>query len=833
MNLFVIGGILDSIKEGVYWLFLQICYGVYLFIGALYQVFEKTAKVNLFSEEIFDKITGRLYVVIGIAMLFIFAYNIVLAIVNPDGKDKGTTNLAKSVKETIISLVIIVLLPTIFNYLYIFQNHILESNIIGTIVLGGVGSTSGIPDTNQDGVRDLSDCEVGDYDCTCNFSKLDLSDYGGDSFSGWDFLTKGLLGGLVSLFSDNTISNDKITTLLGAACVNYRDNYTPSQRGANSVAPTIFSAFYRPAKYTFNECIDYLDTSTSSSFDNSKDQQLCTNYVFDTLMSKYTGSLISFTTDDFLIEQTVEGNVEFNFFMAIVAGILALYMFFCYAMEVGVRVAKLGFLQIISPIPVMMRIVPGQKEKIYDKWFTQLKNTYLDVFIRLLIIFFILFAVSLVPEVVNTLFGSIYDGESVVQGAGVASAVDNFIIKSLVTVFVILGLLKFDQDAPKLLKEFFGGLGEGTFALRNPVKQLTDNKFAMGGMGAIGGAASAMVKNYNNAKKNGKSSIGSAAAGAGSGLIRGARAGYKSQNFKELKTNTGGAIDRTLQARDDRDYRNRWQKLGPDGTVMLDKNGNPIQGAKAYYANRFADSMNNWLSGESLESLKRQRDVTRQAFTNHKKIMDDTKKTIVENPSKYTIIEKDEAGNIISSRSIYELELEKNHAASNLNNFDISKYIDDLKNGIIDGIKHSEEEAGRLADKRQEELLKAAANASKRYDTAVDSLTEAVIAHTEIAKTSRGEWVQKEMEMIDEKGETFKADFTIKTDKEVSNLSHLIDVAANDLSTHATEIGADIMGKAEIQSGSIKQKRNVLGDKAAALDAEIAKKAEQQNSSKK
>ena len=139
-------------------IWLLICEGIYIFIGLLYQVFQKVASVNLFSQEIFEEFTGRMYLVIGIAMLFIFAYNIILAIVNPDGKDKGTTNLAKSVKQTVISLVLVVLLPTIFNWLYVFQTHVLESNIIGTIILGGVGSTSG----------NSSNCAQGDYDCNCS-----------------------------------------------------------------------------------------------------------------------------------------------------------------------------------------------------------------------------------------------------------------------------------------------------------------------------------------------------------------------------------------------------------------------------------------------------------------------------------------------------------------------------------------------------------------------------------------------------------------------------------------------------------------------------------------
>lgn len=454
MNLILLGGS-NWFYEIWNTLWLWVCSGIYYFIGLLYQVFEKVASVNLFNGEIFEKLTGRMYLVIGIAMLFILAYNIILAIINPDGKDKGTSQMTKVVKETIISLVLVVLLPTIFNYLYIFQTHVLESNIIGTIILGGVGSSgSG------------GNCEPTDYDCNCEFPS--------DAFSSYNNYDRWLI-----FFKDYSTSD--ITPLLEAKCVEYRDNRTQSQKGAYMVAPSVFSAFYRPTQFDFEECSDHImGFSTSSVINgNEENEKICVNFFADVLLSKYTGNIAPFASDSYLtsvISDSAKNGVymDFHWIMAIVAGILALYMFFCYAMEIGVRVAKLGFLQLISPIPVMMRIIPGQKEKIYKKWFDNLKNTYIDVFIRLAIIYFALFGVSLVPDVIGTMFNSVWNDET------------NFFIKLLVQVFVILGLLKFAQDAPQLFKEFFGGVGKGNFSL-NPKKNAAANMLKGGIYGATTG----------------------------------------------------------------------------------------------------------------------------------------------------------------------------------------------------------------------------------------------------------------------------------------------------------------------------------------------------------
>ena len=55
---------------------------VYGTITLLYRVFVAIANVNLFDKDIFNKFTERMYLVVGIAMLFIFAYNLVLMIIN-------------------------------------------------------------------------------------------------------------------------------------------------------------------------------------------------------------------------------------------------------------------------------------------------------------------------------------------------------------------------------------------------------------------------------------------------------------------------------------------------------------------------------------------------------------------------------------------------------------------------------------------------------------------------------------------------------------------------------------------------------------------------------
>lgn len=498
MNLVVfsdIFGMGKALKSTWITIWLSLNDAVYSVVEILYKVFMSVAEVNLFSKEMFQKITGRVYVVVGIAMLFIFAYNLILMIINPDDK-KGTGQMTKVVKETIITLVLIVLLPTIFNYLSVFQKHVLSSNIIGQIIMGGVGGTS-------------------QQDC--------------DKYTSYNVLTQ------------NGISSTDLKDL-SDECKTYNAQ-DAKYRGAASIPPTLFSAFLHPTYYGYYDCEQYVEKCASTS-DNScqmglittdNDKQMCSKYYFAIENSKFSGSLSPFY-DDYFKDKLVDENdssLQFNYLLSFVAGCFALYMFVCYTLAIGVRVAKLGFLQILSPIASMMRIIPKKKEAIFDKWLKNVIDTYLDVFIRLAIIYFALFAISLVPDVINVLLTSF---ENI------------YTVKLLSVVVVILGILKFAQEAPKLLKDFFGG-GDA-FALKSPIKQLGENKLAMGGLGFVGAGLSSFAGNVWNAGKDVKNAqgfkgktkafargIGYTASGTLSGAVRGARNSYDSKDFKDLGRN--------------------------------------------------------------------------------------------------------------------------------------------------------------------------------------------------------------------------------------------------------------------------------------------------------
>ena len=131
-------GICQGIDAIVYWLG-----------ESAYQVFMLVAKTNIFDyndPNSIGQIVNRIYVILGIVMVFVFGYTILTLIANPDKMSSGGDNSFQGIiKNTVISIIIIALLPTAYNYLYKIQDSILSNNVIGNIILAG----STVPNDNN------------------------------------------------------------------------------------------------------------------------------------------------------------------------------------------------------------------------------------------------------------------------------------------------------------------------------------------------------------------------------------------------------------------------------------------------------------------------------------------------------------------------------------------------------------------------------------------------------------------------------------------------------------------------------------------------------------
>lgn len=162
--------------------------------------------------------------------------------------------------------------------------------------------------------------------------------------------------------------------------------------------------------------------------------------------------------------------VDYSFFLSTIVGIVLALVFLGFCFDVATRSIKLQFLEILAPIPIISYIDPDKsKSGMFSKWIKEVATTWLSLFMRLIAYYIAIYFISTLHE--N------------------ASLSNNLWINLL----IIIGILMFAKELPKLLENIIGIKASGSFNL-NPLKKLNDN--ALGGKliagAAIGGAGLAV-----------------------------------------------------------------------------------------------------------------------------------------------------------------------------------------------------------------------------------------------------------------------------------------------------------------------------------------------------
>lgn len=154
-------------------------------------------------------------------------------------------------------------------------------------------------------------------------------------------------------------------------------------------------------------------------------------------------------------EEIEKARINFQAIFAIIVGGFIVYILALYCVDIGVRWAQMIFLQIMAPIAVIGYLAP-KKDGIFQKWCKQCLTTYLDLFLRLAIIYFALLICEILTSSYanNSLFANLGDvGDT---------------MKVFVYIVLVLGVLLFVKKAPDMLKELFPktGAASGNFGLK-------------------------------------------------------------------------------------------------------------------------------------------------------------------------------------------------------------------------------------------------------------------------------------------------------------------------------------------------------------------------------
>ena len=322
------------------------------------------------------------------------------------------------------------------------------------------------------------------------------------------------------------------------------------QNAGNVMAVNSFKPFFTPnvnsdvnpedARGSITNHTEYgITLGNNGSYGCKKDQ--CTLADVDTFAEK---------TGDFGFYQAFaaninEGEVDFQWLIALVVGGFLVYAMISFCFDMALRVCKLAFFEIIAPIAIFCNVIP-KMEDVFKKWLSNTTKTFISVFTRIIVMNFGVYLISIIVN--NADLG--------LNNAG------NWFLNLIAKCFLILGIVMFMRQAPKLLSDLFG-FGDGDMKLGIRDKLKSSGAFAAGA--AIGGATTGLVRNATNAVQQFRKApkekkfsaavkgFGSAAAGAASGLTKGAWYAKGAGSGKDMKNAASQAANKTVENRMKRD----------------------------------------------------------------------------------------------------------------------------------------------------------------------------------------------------------------------------------------------------------------------------------------
>ena len=417
----------------------------YFLLGAIYDIFFVVANAKILQGDFIVTFYARVQLILGVFMIFRLTITILQIIVNPDlAKDKNK-GASKILMRVVLSLVMLTLIAPI-----------------------NIPNDDGNP-LNQ---------QIADNGILFGFLYQIQNTVVEDNVLG-----KLILGSDV----DNISNNNNSLNLNGIGNV------------GDTLAATIAKAFIRP---TLASGVSEDDITDQASYEeNLACEDIVKNQV------NYFSSTTPYQTILDGVSESCNGVYAFDYTVlgGLIVSIVMFLIVLGFTVDIAVRAIKLALLRLIAPIPIIAYIDPGQeKNGAFGSWVKTLTSTYLDLFIRLAVVYFgIYIIVSLTQTSVLDLFPSS----------------PNFFTSTFATIFIILGILVFMKQAPKFFKDMLGIKGDGNFKLFGGLGQIAAAGLGVAGIaGAAATNARASWQEGAEFRDKGSNRVTRALRGAASGI---------------------------------------------------------------------------------------------------------------------------------------------------------------------------------------------------------------------------------------------------------------------------------------------------------------------------
>jgi len=518
-------GIIDIISGFLYGILLWFNCIIYSFISFTYNIFLILANGgNIFDANKISGMINRIYVVLGVVVLFLVAYSLLKSMINPDEALKGKKSPVNVIKDVVISVCLVALVPSIFEFAFNVQNAFLSENTIGKIIIGNNAGSSDSGDS-------ANTIRNGGYEMAAGVWQAFIYPNPNGNESGTPYCS--------------TLDEERAgQTAFGVACVplNLEDELTYGQAWRTARDDSSFFGLY-----------------------------------------------------DLLIDPILTDKVTYLFLLDIIAGVFVLFVMLRYCLDMALRLVKLAVYELMAPLPILARLMPNeQTSKVFSNWVKATVSTFVEVFIRIAILYFAVLIIS----TVGSSIGKLFMGGSYVSSEALPFVV--YIARGL----IIIGIVMFVRQAPEILKEITG-VDSGKYG-KSLIK-------GVGMMGAVfGGGATAAIRSVVGDKKNNPDfSTGKRAAraltAAGGAMGRGLWQGNKVNKFGEIPKAAGKSASGSL------DFRSAQAAAG---------------GKRKYFEQKRDDTkkrIEDWMGGasEELKALKKINDELLKQIDSIKSIADD------------------------------------------------------------------------------------------------------------------------------------------------------------------------------------------------------------------
>lgn len=388
--------------------------GVYFLLEQMYQVFFNVASAQLFENETIKNFYGRIQLIIGVFMVFKLTITILQGIMDPDKFMNPKEGFGNFITRVVVALALLTTLMPInipnaasansfekylnnngllFGVLYSLQDRILSNNTLGRLILGTTDNATGVDESN---------------DATTTAQKLDQSS---------------------RIFASTVLKSF------------YRINMKPAE-GRTTDDETDRDNWY--CNHDLDEddtqailIYQQLDVSTSTLLSSEMVEASCKLDGDGGSWAQY----IPFIGGFFKTGRYV---FAFNWIVSFIVGIVFLVVLVGFTIDIAIRAIKLAVLRLLAPIPVISYIEPkSAKDGMFASWVKSLTSTYLDLFLRLAIVYFVIFLIQ----------------DMIVNGIVIGDA--GGFVGPVSFVFIMLGLFFFAKMAPKFIKDALGIKGMG------------------------------------------------------------------------------------------------------------------------------------------------------------------------------------------------------------------------------------------------------------------------------------------------------------------------------------------------------------------------------------